>query len=131
MRSIKPNLVKTWFTKNQAILNIDSQVDEKGVLEYLSFLIDEGYLHIPEFTFKAYNCSELAPGRIVHNFYYELSNRTLTGAQINSILAECPLLFDDGSQPNPCLYRLSGFIIHYPYCRSLIANYVTPKPMPI
>ena len=52
MRSIKPNLVKTWFTKNQAILNIDSQVDEKGVLEYLSFLIDEGYLHIPEFTFR-------------------------------------------------------------------------------
>jgi hypothetical protein len=108
MRSIKPNLVKTWFTKNQAILNIDSQVDEKGVLEYLSFLIDERYLHIPEFTFKAYNCSELAPGRIVHNFYYELSNRTLTGAQINSILAECPLLFDDGSQPKPAYTAYLG-----------------------
>lgn len=59
-------------------------------------------------TFKAYNCSELAPGRIVHNFYYELSNRTLTGAQINSILAECPLLFDDGSQPKPAYTAYLG-----------------------
>lgn len=112
MKTIKAKLIPTWFTKQNATLNICPNIDEDAIYEYLAILIQDGTIEIPGFILSGYTVTKFNEDVIVHNFYYKQTDRTLTYCQIQGMLREHPILSECESQPMPtCTYHNGSLYI--------------------
>jgi hypothetical protein len=112
MKTIKAKLIPTWFTKQNATLNIDPEINSQAIYEYLANLINSLDIFIPGFTLSGYSASKFNEDIAIHNFYYTQTNKALTDTQIKSILNEAELLAQDDSQPMPmATYNMGSLYI--------------------